>query len=272
VATTFYPLSYFAQRIGDAHIEVVCPLPDEADPSTWMPDTTAIQVYQQADVILVNGAGFEHWLSKVSLPNSKVVETTQPLREQLLQFEQAITHSHGSTGQHSHEGIDGHTWLDPQNAILQAGEIRQALLRLLPQAAAELTANADALAADLRELDAALRKLTETLGDRPLLASHPAYNYLAKRYGWKLTSLSLDPDERPSAETLAEVRSAVAKAPAHVLLWERGPRGEVAEAYQQEFGLRSVVFSPCETPTVGEDYLAAMQHNVTRLAEAIPRR
>ena len=68
VYTTFYPMTYFAQRIGGEHVEVVCPLPQDADPISWMPGANTIQAYQKADLIVINGAQFEKWLDKVSLP------------------------------------------------------------------------------------------------------------------------------------------------------------------------------------------------------------
>jgi zinc transport system substrate-binding protein len=269
VYTTFYPTTYFAQRIGGAWVRVVCPVPAHADPSFWMPDAAAIQAYQGVDLILVNGAEYEKWLNKVSLPPSKVVETTYPFRKDLLRYAEAITHSHGPGGMHSHEGTDGHTWLDPQNALIQAGQVHQALARLLPSHVAELQANFDALAADLRALDHAMQEVSRTMGEQRLLASHPAYNYLARRYGWKVSNLSLDPEKLPGQEALAKVRTLLKGKPVRIVLWESQPRAEVAKFFEKELGLQTVVFSPCETPPASGDYLAIMNRNVQHLREAI---
>ena len=59
--------------------------------------------------------------ARAPLPRSRVVDTTASLHDSLLRYEHAVTHSHGTEGSHSHEGIDGHTWLDPINAIADAG-------------------------------------------------------------------------------------------------------------------------------------------------------
>ena len=53
-----YPLQYFAERIGGEHINVVFPAPADVDPAYWMPDTPTITAYQQADLILLNGARY----------------------------------------------------------------------------------------------------------------------------------------------------------------------------------------------------------------------
>ena len=58
IYTVNYPLQYFAQRIAGEHAQVIFPGPEDEDPAFWMPDTETIQRYQQADLILLNGAGY----------------------------------------------------------------------------------------------------------------------------------------------------------------------------------------------------------------------
>jgi len=274
VYTTFYPTTYFAERIGGGRVDVVCPLPEGEDPIFWMPGPETIHDYQQADLIVVNGAHFERWVDKVSLPQSKVVDTTGPLAAGLLKYESAVTHSHGTGGQHSHEGVDGHTWLDPENARRQAAEIEKALSLLVPEAADEFQTNFAALAADLDELARSLDELSAELGGRHLLASHPAYNYLGRRYEWDLASLDLDPAQMPDEETLASIRARLDSKPATVILWESPPAEEIAQRLREELGLASVVFSPCESldetsAAAGQDYLTVMKANVAALKAAI---
>ena len=276
VYTTFYPTTYFAQRIAGSTVRIVCPLPDGADPIFWTPPPKTITDYQNADLVIVNGAGFEKWLAKVSLQTAKLVDTTAPLAEKLLTFNQALTHSHGPEGEHSHEGLDGHTWLDPRNAQVQAEQIRQALARLLPDRATEFQANADALAVDLRRLDRQLREVTRAIGDGALLASHPADNYLAAGYKWKIVNLDLDPRTMPGDEVFKALRQKLKERPAKVLLWESEPKKEIADRFSTELGLTNVVFSPCETldaesQAIGKDYLSVMIANIARLARALAK-
>ena len=70
VYTVNYPLAYFAERIGGDQVEVVFTAPPDVDPAYWVPDQKTITAYQQADLILLNGANYAKWISKVSLPRS----------------------------------------------------------------------------------------------------------------------------------------------------------------------------------------------------------
>jgi len=107
-------------------------------------------------------------------------------------------------------------------------------------------------------------------GKEAILASHPAYNYIARRYGWHIKNLDLDPEEMPDEEALAEIRSLLGEFPARYILWESAPRPEVAARLKALFGLTSVEISPCELLSPEQrkaeaDFLSVMKTNAERL-------
>ena len=273
VYTTFYPTQYFAKRIGGDHIDVVCPVPEDEDAIFWMPDDATIQAYQQADLIILNGAGFSKWVASVSLPENRVVDTAFPFADKFISFENVTVHSHGPKGKHAHEGIDGHTWVDPINAIAQAGEIHKAFAFRWPEHAEDFARGHAALVADLRTLDDALSALQQQVGSPPLLASHPAYNYIARRYHWNVENLDLDPEAVLADADVSGIRERLVGHPAKVLLWESEPIAANAKRLKAELGLKSIVFSPCEllgaeAQARGEDYMSVMKQNLVRLSAA----
>jgi len=274
VYTTFYPTAYFAERIGGDAVEVVCPVPEEADPAHWRPKPDVLTQYQRADLIVINGAGFEQWIDQVSLPVSRIVNTSAPFEDRWLRYEEAVTHTHGPEGEHSHEGLDGHTWLDPVNAQAQAEAIRDALVELAPQHEGDFQSNFSALAGDLDALHQRLQELTEQYDDQPLLASHPAYNYLIDRYGWNVRNLDLDPETMPDEETFERIRHTLEEHSAEYLIWEEAPAPEIAERFGEELELQSIEFSPAELLSEearqeGEDYLSIMRRNIENLRPAL---
>ena len=56
-------------------IEVVFPAPADVDPAYWSPGGEIVADYQQADLILLNGAGYAGWVSRASLPRAAKVDT-----------------------------------------------------------------------------------------------------------------------------------------------------------------------------------------------------
>ena len=64
---------------------------------------------------------------------------------------------------------------------------------------------------------------------RPLLVSHPVYQYLARRYGLNLRSVMWEPDEVPRETQWAELKAILKDHPAKWMLWERAPVEESVE-------------------------------------------
>jgi zinc transport system substrate-binding protein len=279
VWTTFYPTTYLTERIagrlGGDLVKVVCPLPKDADPAFWQPDAAALEGYQKADLVVVNGAHFEAWVETASLPTSRVVDTALGFAKRWIKLEGSATHSHGPGPAHTHAGIDGHTWVDPMNAKEQGDAIRRALVRMLPAQTAAIDANFAALAKDLDALDAAFRGLGKLPEGRSLYASHPAWNYLAARYGWPIVGLHLDPESAPSDTEVADVKARLQAKPGTHLLWEDTPLPATVERFQKELGLASLVVPPCESESpedraAGRDWLVRMRENVETLRAAFP--
>ncbi len=263
-----YPLEYFARRIGGGAVKVVFPLQTEEDPAFWLPEQNVVVEYQQADLILCNGATYAKWLDKVSLPLSKMVDTAEAFKDRYLEVQDPVTHSHGPGGMHSHTGVDFNTWLDPLQAIQQANAVRQALAKLVPEKASVMEAGFESLKKDLEALDAALRAVSTKADERPLMASHPVYNYLARRYKWRLKSLHWEPSEMPSEEEWKKLGGMLKDHPAKFMIWEDQPDAPIAERLKKDHGLECIVFRPCGNRPPRGDYLSEMKANFDRLKAA----
>jgi len=276
IYTTFYPTTYFAQTIGGDAVDVVCPCPADEDAIFWTPDRETIAAYQGADLIVINGAQFEKWVLASVLPDEKMVDSARSLEGGLITFARAVTHSHGPAGEHSHEGIDGHTWVDPVNALAQAVEIKRAMDGAFPEHAAAFERGYGALKGQLEDLDKAFKELTASYAGAPILCSHPAYNYIARRYGWKVKSLDLDPEAKLTPEQVEEVRGILKTHAARYLVWEGEPADEVAAQVRDELGLKSVTFSPCELMDpaelkAGATYMTVMRANIESMRPVLAK-
>lgn len=124
---------YFAERIGGDHVKVDFLAPADVDPAYWNPDLANISAYQKADLILINGAGYAKWVNKVSLPRSKMVNTSRQFKDQYITKKEVMTHSHGAEGKHAHESLAFTTWLDFTLAARQAEAIADVMGRKRPE-------------------------------------------------------------------------------------------------------------------------------------------
>jgi putative ABC transport system permease protein len=267
VAVVNYPLQYFTKRIADDHVEVLFPVPPADDPAFWKPQDSDIVNFQQADLILLNGAEYEKWLPSAVLPLTKQVVTSQTFADRYLTNGEVVTHSHGPQGMHSHGQIDFNTWMDPKQAALQAQSTHDELVRLVPESVRDFDSNLKALQKDLAEIDVALQQASSSLGHAPLLGSHPVYQYAARRYGWNLKSVHWEPDEMPSEDEWQRFEKLHHDHPAKIMVWEEAPLPTVRERLRK-MGIEPIPFETCANKPDQGDYLTVMKSNAARLAAA----
>jgi|UniRef100_UPI00378446ED zinc transport system substrate-binding protein len=264
-----YPLQYFAQRIAGDSVEVRFLAPKDEDPAFWQPDEAAIAAFQGADLILMNGATYSKWADKITLPESKVVDTSAVFAVSLIQVNETTTHSHGPGGEHSHSGTAFTTWIDFKQASLQAKTVRDVLIRLVPAAKEAMETNYESLKDELDTLDDRMSALSRRWVNQPLVASHPVYHYLARRYGMGLKALLWEPENVPDDKAMADLNAILAGHRARWMIWEGEPAKESVEKLEA-VGLKSVVFDPCGNVPESGDFLTVMKANVEALEKAFP--
>lgn len=267
VAADSYPVYYFASRIAGDHADIQLPVPRGADPAYWRPQRSDLDVFQTADLVVLNGAGLAQWISTVTLPEGRIVDTASAFEDDHIVVE-GDTHSHGPEGEHTHYGTDSNTWLDPVLATQQADAIWEALVPLLPGQEDALNSNVEALKADLHALDVRLRALSESLSGTPVFASHPVYDYLARRYAWNLKSMHWEPDDAPDEAGWEAFDALRQEHPAPVMLWEDDPHPATA-ALLAERNVAAAVFRTCANRPPTEDYIREMNANIDRLEAAM---
>lgn len=112
----------------------------------------------------------------------------------------------GESGQ-DRARLDPHIWLDPENAKRMVQFFAQILGALDPDHGPRYRANAARLAARLDRLDAALAAALTPLKEIPYVVFHDAYGYLEARYGLRrVAAVTLNPEDKPGARRLAELR------------------------------------------------------------------
>jgi zinc transport system substrate-binding protein len=264
IYTVNYPLAYFAERIAGDLAEVTFPAPRGVDPAFWMPDAGTIAAYQASDLILLDGADYAEWTGKVSLPRSRLVDTSRGLRDAYIRAVDGISHSHGPGGEHAHGGLAFTTWLDLGQAAQQAEAIARALARKRPDGKEQIEQNLQSLREDLLALDERVTEITRTDPGRPLLASHPVYQYLARRYGLNLRSVMWEPEELPNESQWGEFEGILKDHPAKWMLWEGDP-GQATATRLRAIGINSLVLDPCANRPAKGDFLTVMTENARNL-------
>ena len=264
VYTVNYPLRYFAERIGGDLVDVQFPGPADEDPAYWVPSTEVVTAYQEADLILLNGAGYAKWVDKVSLPPSKLVDTSQSFADKLIRIEEQSTHIHGPEGKHEHGALAFTVWLDLSLAVEQARAVRDALAEKLPDSDAMFESRFAVLEKELLGIDRELSDVLSANPKCPLVFSHPVYQYFQRRYGVNGKSVHWEPDELPTEAMWGELKKMLGVHPSKEMVWEGDPDPRTV-AKLKSLGVGTVVFDPCGTMPAEGDLLSVMRQNVKNL-------
>jgi zinc transport system substrate-binding protein len=257
-------LAYFTERIGGAYVKVEFPVPPDVDPAFWKPSDETVRKFQKADLIILNGAGYAKWTKTVSLPMLRKVDTSREFKEDLINIETNTTHSHGPKGDHSHGGTAFTTWLDFSQAALQAEEIYKALVGKLPAQKQNFTKNFEDLKEDLLELDEQMIAIGDRLAQAPLFASHPIYQYLARRYTLNIRMVMWEPDEDPGENEWRHLQEIMKKHPARWMIWEGEPLAESTQRLKT-LEINSLVFAPSMNRPETGDFMDVMRRNIEKL-------
>jgi zinc transport system substrate-binding protein len=199
-----------------------------ASPHTYALRPSETRALQHADLFVRMSETVEPFTARIvkSLPDSVEVVTLQEApRVKLLSRRMHATfedHAHvaGAKDDHGHDrdlgrshapgatdAVDGHAWLDPDNAAAMVERVEQALSAKDPAHAALYKANADALRSKLEALAAELGHYLAPIASRPYIVFHDATQYLESRYGLNVVgSISVSPEVPASGKRLTELR------------------------------------------------------------------
>lgn len=120
-------------------------------------------------------------------------------------------HSHGSKskGKPAAE-MDGHIWLDPDNAKKIASHIAEQLAAVAPAQAETFRKNAAEFGTRLDSLGTELEAKLKPAAGKPYIVFHDAYQYFERRYGLAAAgSVTVSPEVPPSAKRLTDLRKKI---------------------------------------------------------------
>ncbi len=267
VRSTSFPAHWLTERIGGHHVRATNLLPVGEDAPHWQPPPDRIAELASADLIVANGAGHEAWMATATLPSDRLVYTAHTI--QLIEVE-AVTHSHGTDGDHSHSTVDPHTWGSPAVYARQGRALAQALSKADPERADDYTVAAEGLEAELKGITEAYAEAFSRAGDTQLASNHATFNYLARQLEVEIHAFDFDPAQVPDEDSLAGFTTWAGDAEAPVLLWDAQPSPEVMMAFPE--GVRHLQLDALDQPPPGGayDYMAQVRANIAAVGDLFP--
>lgn len=262
VVASFYPLYEFAARVGGDRAEVSSLVPAGIEPHDWEPAPRDRLKVQSADMLVINGAGFESWAGDMEA--RVIVDTSEGIE---LEHEEEAGDDHGHEG-----GTNPHIWLDPVLAKHQVEKIREVLAAADPENADYYNQTAAEFTAELDSLDAFAKLKLGNCEKSDFIAFHDAFAHFAERYGLEQHSIhGVSPEGEILPQRIEQVIALANQLGISVIYSEDLVDSRLADTIAGEIpGGRVLVLSPIEgidqeEQDAGIGYVDKMRENIVNL-------
>jgi zinc transport system substrate-binding protein len=276
VVASFYPLYEFASRVVGDRAEVSSLVPAGVEPHDWEPTAEDVSRGRAADVLVINGAGFERWAddmqAKVVANTSEGIEFNYREEEEAGDDEQEHEDATGGEG----GGVNPHIWLDPILAKHQIDKIRDVMTSSDPANTDYYNQNADRFTAELDSLDAFIRSELADCNKSDFIAFHDAFTHFSERYGLRQHSIhGVSPEGEILPQTIQQIIELANEFDISIIYSEDLIDSRLADTIANEIPDGKVLaLSPIEgigneEQAAGIRYIDKMKQNIASLKEGL---
>ena len=164
--------------------------------------------------------------------------------------------------------MDLHLWLDPKIAQKIVIETTNMLVELDPAHALQYQSNAMKLNERLTSLDQRLKQTLKPVKATPYLVFHSAYQYFETAYDLNaIGSVTIDPDRKPGAKGISEIRKKVKDSGARCVFSEPQFQSSLVTTIIEGTGAKTGVLDPLgsEIPEGPEAYFTLINNLANNL-------
>lgn len=266
VFVSFYPLYETTDLIGKDRVDLHILTPPNTDPHDFEPSIKTIQDMQNADLIVINGAGFEQWFNDVEIDGDVILDSSNGIT--FLEI-----HDIHHDDEHE-EGVipDPHIWLNPKLVKIQAENIAERLSEIDPENSSYYDSNAAEYIKKLDDLDSKIRSELSSCSKKDFIVFHQAFSYFVDEYGLTQHTIirGLHSHEQPTAQSIEYVINLAEDNDISVIFTEETANPGMINVIANEIGGKVLNLSSMEVKDPdGKDYVERMSENLANLKEVL---
>ena len=234
-----------------------------------------MRLLEKADVIVMNGAGLEDFMSDaLAASSAQVIDCSQGI--DLLE-NMAHDHEEGDEEDHDHGHYDPHYWMDPGNAALMVPGILNGLCEADPDYAGAYQANAEQATALLNTWNPELQSMLRDSGAEVsgLITFHDGFQYFAKAFDLPLlAAIEEEAGSEASAKEITEITQLVKEYELPVIFTEVNGSDATAQAISRETGCAVAQLTMLMDGPDAElsRYYDGLKHNITAVVNGFAGR
>lgn len=302
VVASFSILANMTEEIGGPLVSVTSLVGPDADAHVFNPSPADARALANADVVVINGLGFEGWIDRLIKSSGFKGELAVASKGvQLLGFadehephaqeqhghdehahddkhdhDHKNEHGHDHSDKHDHGDVDPHAWQDLRNGQIYAANIRDALIAVRPSHRDQINARAEQYIEAIAALDQSTRDRFEPLSPplKRIITSHDSFGYFSKAYGVEFfAAQGWSTDSEVSAGDMAMLVREIRKDKVRAIFVENMSDPRLMQQIAQETGVRiggKLYSDALSAPgTSADTYLKLFESNVNTILQAI---
>jgi zinc transport system substrate-binding protein len=258
VLVSIAPLHSLVSQITDGVCTVDLLLDSRQSPHLFNPTPHDMERLLEADVVFWIGPHLENGLVRLLQKRDKMnVAVIHALRLKHLplrtnaDFEphdhrSCVGHHHSHTHSAEVHGqeeasstFDAHVWLDPDNALIILGIIKETLIQIDPSNQKAYRANYENAVVKLKSLKDEIMAETRALQGKPFLVFHDGYQYFEKAFGLEgVGSFVLDVGAQPSLKRMRQLQEKIETKGVRCLFAEPQYKSETLTRLAQSLGIK----------------------------------
>lgn len=265
VVASFSILGDLVQQVGGDKVAVTTLVGADGDAHVYQPSPQDAKSVAAARVLVVNGLGFEGWMTRLASASGfrgqTVIASSNVVAEKM-------------EGADAHDGasLDPHAWQDPARARRYVANIAAGLGLADPANAAYYQTRAAGVSQEIAKLEswAEVEFKSIPAARRRVITSHDAFGYLGRRFGISfLAPQGVSTDSEASAKEVAVLIRQIRKEKLRAVFVENISNPKLIEQIAKETGVTpgGKLFSDALSAANGPaaTYQAMLKHNVTTL-------
>ena len=289
VYVSFYPLYETTQAVIGQKADVKILTPINVDPHDFDPSVKVIQEMKTADLIILNGGGFESWISNMEFESGQLLdssngisflktesvdhhEITEEEHEEHDEYEEYEEYEEHEENEEHEVVSDPHIWLNPNLVKIQVKNIAERLSKIDPENSKSYNENASQYIEKLELLDLQIREELSSCSKKDFITYHNAFSYFSDEYGLTQHTITkgVHDHSQPTAKSIEDIINLAKKLDIRVIFTEDTSDIRISKVIADEIGGDVLILSPVATEDIeNKNYFERMQENTSNLKESL---
>jgi len=270
VYVSFYPLYETTQAVIGDKADVKILSPPNIDPHDFDPSVKVIQEMKTADLIILNGGGFESWISNLELESDQLLDSSNGIS--FLKTESVAHHEEHEEHEEHEMTTDPHIWLNPNLVKIQVKNITEKLSKIDPVNSESYNENALQYIEKLELLDLQIKDELTSCSKKDFITYHNAFSYFSDEYGLTQHTITkgVHDHSQPTAKSIEDIIDLARELNIRVIFAEDTSDIRISQVIADEIGADVLILSPVATEdTENKNYFERMQQNAANLKKAL---